>query len=303
MRYTVECVPNFSEGRDEAKVQAIVEAVLDGKEVAVLDSTMDPDHNRSVITLAGSPVGARDAALRAIGRAVELIDLTHHSGVHPRIGAADVVPFVPLEGSSLNECAALAKFVASEAWVRYELPTYLYGYAAQRPDRRNLETIRRGQFEGLREEVKENPNRLPDFGVNSLHPSAGATAVGARNFLIAFNINLKTTDAEKARSIARKVRASGGGLAEVKALGLFLPSRNLAQVSLNLADFRTTSLGAAFDAVEREAQVCGEEILESELVGLIPQAALDGAPLRRMRIRGFNPDMILENRLQRCAGI
>ncbi|MGH9398608.1 MAG: glutamate formimidoyltransferase [Terriglobia bacterium] len=299
MRYTVECVPNFSEGRDAGKMQAIHEAVLDGPGVASLGLTMDPDHNRSVITLAGTPQGVREAALRAIARAASLIDLNRHVGVHPRIGATDVVPFVPLTGSSLKECVGIAEFVAAQAWARYGVPTYLYEAAARRADRRNLESVRRGRFEGLREEVRVNPDRKPDFGEAALHPTAGATAVGARNFLIALNVNLNTLNVEIAKAIAQRVRSSGGGLPCLKALGLYLPSKSVAQVSMNLTDFKTTSLGAAFEAVEREADGLGVGVLESELVGLIPRAALEGAPLDRMKIPSFSPDVILENRLAR----
>ncbi|MGH9451934.1 MAG: glutamate formimidoyltransferase [Terriglobia bacterium] len=301
MSYTVECVPNFSEGRDAGKVQAIHEAVVDGPQVASLDVTMDPDHNRSVITFAGTPEGVQEAALRAIGRAAALIDLNLHDGVHPRIGSTDVLPIIPLAGSSLTECTRAAEFVAAEAWTRYGVPTYLYGAAARRRDRSNLESIRRGGFEGLRNAVKVDPDRHPDFGGAALHPTAGATAVGARDFLIAFNVNLNTSNAEIAKAVAQKIRSSSGGLPCVKALGLYLPSRNLAQVSMNLTDFKRTSLAAAFDAVEREAEALDAAILESELVGLIPRAALDGAPLGRMKLRSFTPDAILENRLARAA--
>ncbi|MGH9406695.1 MAG: glutamate formimidoyltransferase [Terriglobia bacterium] len=301
MRYTVECVPNFSEGRDAAKIQALLEAVLEGGEVACLDVTMDPDHNRSVITLAGTPKGAGAAALRAIQRASEIIDLNHHQGAHPRIGAADVVPFVPLAGSTLKECVAVAEWVAEQAWVRYGVPAYLYEAAARRPDRRNLEWLRKGSFERLREEVKADAERRPDFGDAALHPTAGATVVGARKFLVAYNINLATADAAVAKAIARKVRASAGGLPAVKAIGLYLPSRDQAQVSLNLADFELTTPAAAFQAVEREAGALGASIEDTEFVGLVPRAALEDAPLARMRIRNFSPSVILENRLARVT--
>ncbi|MGH9352669.1 MAG: glutamate formimidoyltransferase [Terriglobia bacterium] len=301
MRYTVECVPNFSEGRDAGKVQSILAAILDGPEVACLDVAMDPDHNRSVITLAGTPKGAGEAALRGIERAGSLIDLNQHAGLHPRIGAADVAPFAPLNGMALKTCVVIAEWVAEQAWVRYQIPTYLYEAAARRPDRRNLESVRKGRFEGLREEVRVNPERKPDFGDAALHLTAGATAVGARNFLIAYNINLNVPDVAIAQSVARKVRASSGGLAGVKAMGLHLPSKNTAQVSLNITDFRTTSLASVFAAVEKAAAALDATVLESEIIGLVPRAALDGAPLDRMRIRDFSPGMILENRLARVT--
>lgn len=297
MHYTVECVPNFSEGRDAAKVQSIRDAILDGPEVVCLDVTMDPDHNRSVITFAGAARSAGEAALRAIERAAVLIDLNQQEGAHPRIGAADVVPFVPLRGSTIEQCVGIAQWVAEQAWVRYRVPTYLYDAAARWPERRNLEAVRRGGFEGLRDEVRVNPERKPDFGETALHPTAGATVVGARKSLIACNINLNTADVAIARAVAQTVRASNGGLPCVKALGLYLPSKNLAQVSLNLTDFETTSLRDVFEAVEREADALGASIHESEIIGLVPRAALNNAPLDRMNIRNFSPDIILENRL------
>lgn len=297
MPYTIECVPNFSEGRDAGKVQSILAALLNGPGVACLDITMDPDHHRSVATLAGNPEGIARSALRGIEAARDLIDLNHHAGVHPRIGAADVVPFAPLDGgASLSICVDIARRVAKEAWERLGIPAYLYGAAARVPERRELEAVRRGQFEGLREQARLDPARKPDFG-SALHPTAGASAIGARNFLVAYNINLDVADAALAQQIARKVRASGGGLAGVKALGLLLPSRNVAQVSLNITDFRTASLAQTFEAVEREAADLGAGIADSELIGLIPRAALEGAPLERMRIRDFSPARILENRL------
>lgn len=301
MRYTIECVPNFSEGRDAGKVQAILAAVLDGANVTCLDVTMDSDHNRSVMTLVGTPEGVSEAALRGIGRAGAVIDLNHHAGVHPRIGATDVVPFVPLDGACLETCIEIAGRVAEQAWTRFHIPSYLYAAAARCPDRRKLEAVRKGQFEGLREAARTDPDRKPDFGGAALHPTAGATAVGARNFLIACNINLNVPDASIAQQVARKVRESSGGLPGVKAMGLFLQSKNLAQVSLNVMDFAAAPLGAVFDAAAREAAALGAAVVESELIGLVPQAALEGAPLEKMRIRGFNPGMILENRLEQLA--
>ncbi|MGH9377603.1 MAG: glutamate formimidoyltransferase [Terriglobia bacterium] len=301
MSYTVECVPNFSEGRDAGKVQSILAAVIAGPGVACLDIMMDADHNRSVVTLVGTPGGVAEAALRGIGRAGALLDLNQHSGLHPRIGAADVVPFVPLDGTSLKTCIEIAGQVAEQAWTRYQIPTYLYEAAAHRPERRSLESVRKGGFEGLRDEVRANPERKPDFGDAALHPTAGATAVGARNFLIAYNINLNVPDVAVAQTIARQVRASSGGLKGVKAMGLLLPSKNMAQVSLNITDFKAASLARVFAEVEKEAAALGATVLESELIGLVPRAALDGAPLERMRIRDFSPGMILENRLARVT--
>src|SRR5437660_2517151 len=277
MQTLVECVPNFSEGRDAAKVEAIIQALVAGPEVYLLDQKMDADHNRSVITLVGTRESIGEAALRGIGRAAELIDLNHHRGAHPRLGATDVVPFVPVSGVTLEDCIHIAEWVAEEAWRRFRIPTYLYEAAARKAERRNLENIRRGQFEGVREEVLTNPERLPDFGPRfgegGLHPTAGATVVGARKFLIAYNINLNTPDAGLAKSIARKIRASSGGLPCVKAMGVDLRARSLAQVSINLTDFETTPVGAVFDAVTREAAACGVTVAGSEIVGLIPRRA------------------------------
>ncbi|MBI4164367.1 MAG: glutamate formimidoyltransferase [Acidobacteria bacterium] len=296
MHTLVECVPNFSEGRDPQVVEAIARAALAGKDVWLLDRHLDPDHNRSVLTLVGSLECIGEAALRSIGKAAELIDLRRHEGVHPRIGATDVVPFVPISGVSLEECVRIAEWVAREAWQRFKIPTYLYEAAARRPERRHLENIRVGQFEGLRDEFHTHPGRLPDFGA-ALHPTAGATVVGARQFLIAFNINLNTSDEAVAKGIARKIRASSGGLPCVKAIGLKLESRGMAQVSMNLTDFQTTSVHVAFRAVKEAAGQQGVEIAGSEIVGLIPRRALEDAAVRALQLESYSPELIVENRL------
>jgi glutamate formiminotransferase/formiminotetrahydrofolate cyclodeaminase len=300
MQTIVECVPNFSEGRDASKVEAIVRALLAGPEVYLLDQEMDADHNRSVITLAGSRDAIGEAALRGIGKATELIDLTRHEGAHPRLGATDVVPFIPVRGVTIDDCVRIAECVAEQAWRRYGVPTYLYEAAARTPERQNLENIRRGQFEGVREEVRSNPERRPDFGPEpaALHPTAGATVVGARKFLIAYNINLATADASVAKTIARKIRASSGGFPCVKAMGVDLKARSLAQVSMNLTDFETTSIGVVFDAVTREAGAAGVRIEASEIVGLVPRAALEDAAVHYLKVENFEPGLILENRLE-----
>ncbi len=300
MKTIIECVPNFSEGRDGARIATIVEALLAGPDVYLLDREMDSDHNRSVITVVGTRESIGEAALRGIAKAAELIDLNQHQGAHPRLGATDVVPFVPVAGVTLEDCVRIAEFVAEEIWKRFGIPTYLYEAAARQPERKNLENIRRGQFEGLREEVKVDPKRLPDFGEAALHPTAGATVVGARKFLIAYNINLNTPDVNLAKAIARKIRASGGGFPCVKAMGVGLGARNLAQVSMNLTDFETTSIGAVFDAVSREAAAAGAEIMGSEIVGLVPRKALDDAAVHYLKVENFHSELILENRL---AGI
>src|SRR6185312_5079001 len=247
MSTLVECVPNFSEGRDPAKVEAIIAAMkLDG--VYLLDKEMDSDHNRCVITLVGDRDSVAEAAIRGVGKAAELIDLTRHQGAHPRLGAADVVPFIPIEGVSLEDCVAMAKHVGAEIWKRYQIPVYLYESAATRPERQNLENIRRGQFEGIRDEIASNPDRMPDFGEAKLHPTAGACVVGARKFLIAYNIFLNTPDVDIAKKVAKAVRFSSGGLRFVKAAGFLV--RGQAQVSMNLTDFEQTPLHRVFEAVK-----------------------------------------------------
>ena len=299
MKTIVECVPNFSEGRNARKVEAIIQALLDGPDVCLLDKEMDADHNRSVITLAGTRERIGEAALRGIGRARELIDLNHHQGAHPRLGATDVVPFVPISGVTLDDCVRIAEWVAEQAWRRFRIPTYLYEAAARKPERKNLENIRRGQFEGVREEVRTNPDRRPDFGEAKLHPTAGATVVGARKFLIAYNINLSTPDVALAKAIAKKIRASSGGFPCVKAMGVDLKARNLAQVSMNLTDFETTSMGTVLDAVTREAAAQGVSVVGSEIVGLVPRRAIEDAAVRYLKVENFHPDLIVENRLTR----
>jgi glutamate formiminotransferase len=296
-RRLIECVPNFSEGRDAAKVAALVEAACSVAGVAVLDRELDADHNRSVLTLAGAPEAVLEAALRAVGKAVELIDLNHHSGVHPRIGAADVVPFVPVEGVTLEECVRLAERAAEEIWKRYQVPVYLYEAAARRPERTNLENIRRGQFEALREEIGVKPERAPDVGEPRIHPTAGATVVGARKFLIAYNINLNTPDVEIAKRIAKTIRFSSGGFRYVKAMGVALTSRNLAQVSMNLTDFEQTPVHRVFEAVRTEAERYGASVIGSEIIGLIPKRALEMAAEHFLRCENFRPGVVLENRL------
>ncbi len=298
MQTIIECVPNFSEGRDVQKVEAIIRALLDGRDVYLLDKEMDADHNRCVITLVGTRESIGEAALRGIGKAAELIDLNHQQGAHPRLGAADVVPFIPICGVTLEECVRIAAWVAEEAWRRFRIPTYLYEAAARKPERKNLENIRRGQFEGLREEVRTNPERHPDFGEAALHPTAGATVVGARKFLIAYNINLNTSDVALAKAIAKKIRASSGGFPCVKALGVELKSRHLGQVSMNLTDFETTSLTTVFDAVTREAAAHGVDVVGSEIVGLVPRRALEDAAVQHLKVENYHPQLVFENRLE-----
>ena len=296
-RPLVECIPNFSEGRDSAKIDALEHAVRSVSGAALLDRTSDPDHNRSVLTFAGPPEAVATAALRAVEKAVELIDLRAHRGEHPRIGAADVVPFVPVDGVTMEDCVRLAEQVGAEIWSRLKVPVYLYESAARRPERVNLENIRRGQFEALQAEMGTVPARDPDIGAPVLHPTAGATVVGARKFLIAYNINLGTPDVTIAKQIAKTIRFSSGGLRHLKALGLRLESRNLAQVSMNLTDFEETPMHVVFEAVEREAAHYGVEVVGSEIIGLVPKKAIEMAAAHFLRFENFHPGLILENRL------
>jgi len=293
----VECIPNFSEGRDQARVEKIARAIGSVPGALVLDLEMDADHNRSVITFVAPPETVVEAALAGAAVAIAEIDLTSHTGVHPRIGAVDVMPFVPLEGVTLEECVLLAQRAAGELWKRHQVPTYLYEAAARRPERTNLENIRRGQFEGLREEVRTNPDRLPDFGGAELHPTAGATVVGARKFLIAYNINLGTSDLEVAKKIAKGIRHSSGGFRYVKGMGVPLVSRNLAQVSMNLTDFEQTPVHRVFECVKAEAARYGVPVVGSEIIGLIPKKALEMTADYYLRVEGFSPRMVLENRV------
>jgi len=295
----VECVPNFSEGRDKAKVDAIIEAMkVDG--VYLLDREMDADHNRCVITLVGDRNAIAEAAIRGVGRAGELIDLTKHQGAHPRMGAADVVPFIPIEGVTLEDCVAIARHVGQEIWKRHHIPVYLYEAAAARPERQNLENIRRGQFEGIRAEIATNPDRLPDFGEAAVHPTAGATVVGARKFLIAYNVFLNTADVEIAKKVAKAVRQSSGGFRFVKGAGFLV--RGLAQVSMNLTDFEQTPIARVFEFVKREAARYGVEPASSEIVGLIPKKALEEAAEWFLQVENFDSSLILENRLAAVMG-
>ncbi|MFZ1136213.1 MAG: glutamate formimidoyltransferase [Candidatus Korobacteraceae bacterium] len=290
----VECVPNFSEGRDKSKVDAILEAMkMDG--VYLLDREIDADHNRCVITLVGDPFNIAEAAIRGVGKAAELIDLTKHTGAHPRLGAADVIPFIPIEGVTLEDCVAIARRVGEEIWKRFKVPVYLYESAAQRPERQNLENVRRGQFEGIREDVKTNPARKPDFGDAALHPTAGATVVGARKFLVAYNVYLNTPDVEIAKKIGKAIRFSNGGLRYVKGMGVSV--RGLAQVSMNLTDTDQTPIARVFEYVKREAARYGVLPLSSEIVGLIPKKALEDAAEWFLQVENFDSSLILENRL------
>jgi len=297
----VECVPNFSEGTDEAKIGQIVQA-MQVPGVRLLDWSMDPDHNRSVVTVAGSPEAVREAAICAVGKAAELIDLTRQTGVHPRIGAADVVPFVPVANMKLEQCALLARQAGAEIWKRYKVPVYFYEAAAARPDRALLEDVRRGQFEGLREAAVKDVTRRPDVGGPGLHPTAGASAVGARRFLVAYNVYLGSPGKDKpdmaaARAIARDLRASGGGMHGVKAMGVLVNGR--AQVSMNITDFRATPVRQVFEMVKKLAARHEAAPEAGELIGLIPADAYEPESEWARQISGFDPEAkILERRLE-----
>src|SRR5438094_7534337 len=299
MSTLVECVPNFSEGRDKAQVDAIVDAMkMDG--VYLLDREMDADHNRCVITLVGEREAIQEAAIRGVSKAAELIDLNQHQGAHPRLGAADVVPFIPIDGLSIEDCVLMARHVGEEIWKRHQIPVYLYEAAATSPERQNLENIRRGQFEGIRAEIATNPARKPDFGEPRVHPTAGATVVGARKFLIAYNVFLNTPDVEIAKKIAKAVRFSTGGLRFVKGAGFLV--RGLAQVSMNLTDFEQTPVHRVFEFVKREAARIGVMPVSSEIVGLIPKKSLEQAAEWFLQVEDFDSSLIVEYRLSTVMG-
>ena len=292
----IECVPNFSEGTDAAKVGKIV-AAMQVEGVSLLDWSLDAAHNRSVVTIAGPPAAVIAAAVKSVGKAAELIDLTKQKGVHPRIGAADVVPFIPVRGITLMECAVLARQAGLLIWRTYGVPVYFYGAAAARPDRVQLEDVRKGQFEGLCEATRRDSARCPDIGGPGLHETAGASAVGARNFLIAYNFHLHQPDISAARAIARDIRASGGGLHGVKALGVIANGR--AQVSMNITDFRVTPMRHIYSTIQHLAQRHGVLIEDAELIGLLPQEAYEPDSEWVRQIAGFDPALkVLERRLE-----
>jgi len=298
----VECIPNFSEGRRPETVRLIVDAIVAFKSACVLDTHIDPDHNRSVITFVAPPEKIVDAAVSAVRRASELIDMRTHSGEHPRLGATDVLPFVPLDGVSMDDCVRIAHEAGAIIARELSIPVYYYERAALRPERVNLEDVRRGAFELLREQITLNPERAPDAGLAQVHESAGAIAVGARPFLIAFNVILRTSDITIARQIARTIRARNGGLPFVNALGFQLQTRGLVQVSMNLINYEVTGIAAAYDAVEREATNIGVEIESAEIVGLIPQNALDRNAAYFSKLEKFSESKILEHQIREICG-
>lgn len=292
----VQCVPNFSEGRDLEKIEKIVSPFRGKVGVKLLDYSNDQDHNRCVVTVVGEPEAVKKAVVEAMGIAVELIDLRNHSGQHPRMGAVDVVPFIPIKNVTMEEAVEMAKEVAKEASEKYNLPIFLYEKAASAPHRENLAAIRKGEFEGMAEKIKQ-PEWTPDFGPAERHPSAGSTAVGARMPLVAFNVNLSTSDVEIASKIAKNVRFIGGGLRFCKAIGVDLADRGIAQVSMNMTDYSKTALYRAFELIRVEAKRYGVNIVGSEIIGLVPMAALVDTAVYYLGVEDFSMDQILETRL------
>jgi glutamate formiminotransferase len=283
----LECVPNFSEGRDRAVVRAITEAISQTPGILLLGWESDSDHNRSVMTFAGSPDVVVEAAVRGAGKAAELIDLSTHQGVHPRVGAADVIPFVPLEGSSMDDAIAAAHRAGEEIWRRHGVPVYFYERSARTPERKRLERVRRKEFDGA----------PPDIGNLAAHPKAGASMVGARGLLVAYNVQLATGDAATAQTIAKRIRASSGGFPHVKAMGIYLASRDCAQVSMNLTNFAETPLNSVYDTIAALAQELGTEAVAGEIIGFIPRAAYEMAPEFFRHAENFSESRILETRI------
>lgn len=297
----VECVPNFSEGRNQEVIQELIAAIQKGGQVKLLDWEADADHNRSVVTFAGEPEECLLAAFSGIGRAAELIDMEKHKGEHPRLGATDVVPFVPISEVTLEDCVELARRLGQEVGEKLKIPVYLYEAAATRPERENLADVRKGEYEGLKTEIGRNPDRKPDFGPEEVHPRAGAVSIGARMPLIAYNVYLNTEDVDIAKQIAKTVRHSSGGLPFVKALGFEIKARKLVQVSMNLTNYLKTPVHTAFEAVKKEAEKLGVEVVFSEVVGLIPQPALNAAAGRFLKLENFSENQILEEKLRKAG--
>ena len=293
----VECVPNFSEGRRKEVIDAIANAIRSTPNITLLDVEYNADHNRSVITFVGEPESVKMAALAGAAKAVELIDLTQHKGEHPRMGAVDVVPFVPISGVTMDDCVKLAKEFGKEFSEKYQVPVFLYEEAASRPERRNLADVRSGEFEGLRGEIGKNPARKPDYGPDRIHPTAGATAVGAREVLIAYNVNLGTADVSVAKKVAHQVRGRDGGLAYVKALGFELKERGIVQVSMNMTNFRKSQLFKAFELVKLLSGRQGVPVVASEIVGLVPMDALVDSAEFYLALENFSPEQVLEKKL------
>lgn len=301
MEKIIECIPNFSEGRDEEKLNQII-AEIESAGVELLDREMDSSHNRAVVTFVGEPEAVLEAAFKGAKKAAELIDLTKHKGEHPRMGATDVIPFVPISNATTRECVELAKRLGKRIADELQIPVYLYEAAATRPDRQNLANIRRGEFEGLRDEIETNPDRKPDYGEAKIHPTAGATVVGARFPLIAFNLNLNTSNVEIAQNIAKAIRFMSGGFRYCKALGFELKNEGIAQVSINMTEYTKTPLYRVYEMARREAERYGVNIRETEIVGLVPEQALVDTAKYYLQLDRFNENQILEYRLRGKAG-
>ncbi|HAF69859.1 TPA: glutamate formimidoyltransferase [Candidatus Acetothermia bacterium] len=297
----IESVPNVSEGRNKEAIAAIAEAIRQVDRARLLDVDPDPDHNRTVYTLVGEPEGVLAAILAMFEVAISRIDLRTHRGQHPRMGAVDVVPLIPVQGVTMEDCVELSRRLGAEIWNRFRVPVYLYEESATRPERRDLAQIRKGEFEGFPEKIKD-PEWAPDFGEPEVHPTAGVTAVGAREFLIAFNVNLGTSDLKVAKAIARAVRGSSGGLRYVKALGFELGGRGIVQVSMNLTNYKKTPIPRVLELVRREAARYGVPVVGTEIVGMVPQAALDQVVEYYLSLERFSPEMVLERRIQAVLG-
>jgi glutamate formiminotransferase len=297
VRSIVECIPNFSEGRRTEAIDEIVEAIKSVAGAVLLDRESDPNHNRSVVTFVAPPDRVVEAAVAGARRAAELIDLNKHTGEHPRMGSTDVIPFVPISGVTMDDCVALARTCGERLWSEVGIPVYLYEKAATRPERENLASVRKGQFEGIRDEISTSDARRPDFGEARVHATAGITAVGARPPLIAYNVNLATADLEIANKIARAVRHQSGGLRYVKALGFELKDRGIVQVSMNMVNYEGTPLFRVFEMIKREAERFGVAVVGSEIVGLVPQLALNAVADFYLQLEKFSEDQILEHRL------
>jgi glutamate formiminotransferase len=297
MARLVECVPNFSEGKNKDTIETIRNLIKKYKDITLFDYTPDPDHNRTDVTLIGSPEAVKEVALELALKCVELIDMNKHKGEHPRMGSIDVVPFIPITEVGMGECVQLANEFAKEFSEKSNVPCFLYEEAAKREDRRNLADIRRGEYEGLKTEIGKNPDKVPDYGPNKIHPTAGATAVGARFFLIAFNVNLGTTNIKIADEIAKVVRYSSGGYRYVKAKGFEIKDRGTVQVSMNLTNYQQTSIFRVFETIKNEAKRHGVSVIGSEIVGLVPLEALVDVSNHYLRLEKFIVDQVLEKRL------
>ncbi len=293
----VECVPNFSEGRDPKVLDDVVGAMTEVEGVRLLDKEMDADHNRAVVTIIGPPEAVLEGAFRGISRASEVIDLSKHTGEHPRMGATDVCPFVPVKGVTMGDCVELATRLGERVGKELSIPVFLYEAAATRPERENLAKVRKGQFEGLSEEIGKNPEKDPDFGPSKIHPTAGAIAIGARPFLVAYNINLDTDDLKIAKTIANAIRHARGGYRYVKAMGFEIKDRGIVQVSINMVNYKKSPLFRVFETVKREAARYGVNVLGSEVVGLVPADALVACADFYLQLEDFQADQVLENRL------